>query len=290
MNQVNPQTRALKPVDEVRNSLTALKPQFQIALPKHIDVDKFIRVAVTAIQNNPSLLDCNRQTLYSACMKASQDGLLIDGREAAMVKFKDTVAYMPMVAGILKKIRNSGELASIAAHVVFKNDRFRYWVDSDGEHIEHEPLIFGERGERIGVYALAKMKDGAVYIEPMTIQQVLAVKNSSRSRDSGPWSGPFEEEMWRKTAIRRLSKRLPMSTDLDQVITRDDDLYDFEKPQPQTQAAEPANDEKPKRKSRMKSIVEQAVAEKQVEKDVSPVSDERDHTEASDEIDRSLPI
>src|SRR5258708_34442980 len=34
--------------------------------------------------------------------------------------------------------------------------------------------------------------------------------------------------MAKKSAIRRLSKRLPLNTDLDDLIRRDDALYDFE--------------------------------------------------------------
>lgn len=214
------------PMEEVRGALTAMSPQFAMALPKQIDPEKFVRVAMTALQNNPDLVMADRRTLYSACMRSAQDGLLPDGREAALVMFKDQVAYMPMVGGILKKVRNSGELATITSQMVHKNDRFRFWIDGDGEHIDHEPLMFGDRGEPIGVYALAKTKDGALYVEVMDKAQVMAVKGASRAK-GGPWSGAFELEMWRKTAIRRLSKRLPMSTDLETVIKRDDSFYEF---------------------------------------------------------------
>jgi recombination protein RecT len=89
--------------------------------------------------------------------------------------------------------------------------------------------MFGDRGEAIGVYALAKTKDGGLYVEVMDKAQVMAVKAASRAK-TGPWTGPFENEMWRKTAIRRLSKRLPMNTDLETVIKRDDEMYDLDKP------------------------------------------------------------
>jgi recombination protein RecT len=221
------QVAKIKPVDEVRNNLVKMQEQFQMALPPQISPDKFVRVVMTAVGQSPGLINANRQTLYASCMKAAQDGLLPDGREAALVMFGKDVAYMPMVGGILKKVRNSGELASITSQMVYKNDRFRFWIDGDGEHIDHEPLMFGERGDAIGVYALAKTKDGAIYIEVMDKAQVMAVKGASRAK-SGPWTGSFEHEMWRKTAIRRLAKRLPMSTDLEAVIRRDDDLYDLE--------------------------------------------------------------
>ena len=209
-----------------------MKKQFQSALPNHISVDKFIRTLQTAVGTTPALVQSEKNSLYGACMKAAQDGLLPDGKEAAIVTFRnkkgDNIAqYMPMVGGILKKVRNSGELASITSQVVYKNDPFKYWVDEDGEHIEHKPLVFGDRGEPVGVYALAKTKDGAVYIETMTADDINKIKQVSRGKN-GPWSGPFHLEMWKKSAIRRLSKKLPMSTDLEFTIKADDGLYDLD--------------------------------------------------------------
>ena len=137
-------------------------------------------------------------------MKCAADGLLPDSREAAFVKYNTKAGpkaqYLPMIGGVFKKIRNSAEIASITSQIIYENDRFRYWVDSEGEHLEHEPLLFGgHRGKRVGVYAIAKMKDGGVEIEPMTEADVMAIRNVSKTKDSGPWAGAFESEMWRKT-------------------------------------------------------------------------------------------
>ena len=61
----------------------------------------------------------------------------------------------------------------------------------------------------------------------MTKEDVEKIKQVSRGKN-GPWSGPFAYEMWKKSAIRRLSKRLPMSTDLEHTIKADDNLYDLD--------------------------------------------------------------
>lgn len=251
-----PPSKALKPIDVLKKDIQNLEPQFKKALPVHIPVEKFSRVLMTALSTNNDLVQATRPSLFAACMRLAGQGLLPDGREAAIVTFKnkqgELIAQdMPMVAGILKKVRNSGELAMITAQVIYENDKFRYWVDGDGEHIIHEPNLFSERGKRIGVYALAKTKDGAVYIEPMTVEQVMDVKNVSRSKDRGPWAGDFEDEMWRKTAIRRLSKRLPMSTDLEGAIHADDQLYDLD-PEPGPEAPPP---EKKVKSSRLAKLV-----------------------------------
>lgn len=209
-----------------------MEPEFKKALPPHMLSDKFVRCAMTLVQTNKDLQDADRTSVYAELTKAAQDGLFLDNREATLTTFNTKTGgkvakYMPMVAGLLKKVRNSGELASITAQVVYKNDHFKFWVDGEGEHIIHEPNFFSDRGEPIGVYALAKTKDGGVYIEPLTRDDVAKIKAASRSQKNGPWAGPFELEMWKKSAIRRLYKKLPSSTDLDITMSRDDDMYEF---------------------------------------------------------------
>ncbi len=249
----------IAPIDALKKDITALGPQFKAALPAHITQEKFVRVLLTAVSSVPALSKCDRTTLFAACMRSAQEGLLPDGREAAIIPYGDKAQFIPMVSGILKKVRNSGELSSITAQILFEKDKFKYWVDSDGEHLEHEPNLFSDRGREIGVYALAKTKDGGVYIEVMTNQQVEQIRQSSKSKDSGPWK-QWAGEMAKKTVIKRLSKRLPMSTDLDSLIRVDDEDYDVADPQPSPQpeareaAAEP--EARPAKKSRMETIID----------------------------------
>lgn len=246
-NTPSTQTRALKPADEIRNNLEKMKPQFQAALPSHIDATKFLRVVQTAVASSKDILNADRTSLFASCSKAAADGLLPDGREAALVVFKNkttgiaTVQYMPMIGGILKKIRNSGELATITAQIIYKNDVFNYHIDHEGEHFHHKPDFFSDnRGEPIGAYALARTKDGAIYVEVMSRSQIMDVKNVSRGANNGPWAGAFEDQMWLKTVMRRLSKRLPSSSDLDMMFRHDDENYEFERERDETTAPKPA--------------------------------------------------
>lgn len=229
-------------VQEIKQNLVKLTPEFEKALPPQIPVEKFVRVLQTAITENPKLGQADRRSLWGACMKCATDGLIPDGREATLVPFtlKTGVVvaqYMPMTYGILKKVRNSGELATINAQVVYHGDDFEYWLDEAGEHMKHKPNMNGERGLPKLTYAIARTKDGFVYIEIMSEEQIQKIREVSRAKD-GPWNGPFADEMRKKTAIRRLSKRLPMSTDLEVVVKRDDDLYDITPSKPESEALE----------------------------------------------------
>ena len=208
------------------------KAEFQAVLPSNCTFERFTRIIKTAAIQKPELLTADRPSLFMSCFKAAQDGLLTDGKESALVIYNikkngiyiNAVQYMPMIAGLLKKIRSSGELSSIAAHVVYQNDEFDYCL-GDEEYIKHKPSI-KERINPICVYAIAKTKDGAIYREVMNVSEIEKIRNISKAKDSTAWKEHWGE-MAKKTVIRRLSKLLPMSTDVEQVIQRDDEMFDF---------------------------------------------------------------
>ena len=225
-------------IKQVRADLNAMETQFANALPPHIPAARFVRVTMTAIQNKPALLRCDRQSLFNALMKCAQDGLLPDGREAAIVPFgeneetgrasADTAQYLPMIAGIRKKVRNSGALADWNVQVVQDGDFFAYQL-GDNPFIHHKPSLVGGRTRKvIAAYSIATYPDGTISREVMNADQLEDIRKKSRAK-KGPWSDPvFVPEMCRKTVARLHSKQLPMSTDLDRVMHRDDPLYDFE--------------------------------------------------------------
>lgn len=229
----------ITPYEAMKSTINKMSGEFKAALPPQIPVDKFIRTTLTAISMNPGLLQADRKSLLGSAMKAAQDGLLLDGREAAPVLFNTKsgpiVQYMPMVGGILKKMRNSGEIASIGAHVVYDKDLFEYELGDD-ERIVHKPHLGTERGQPIAVYAIAKTKDGAIYREVMSVADVEKVRAASRAANNGPWVN-WWDEMARKTVIRRIAKRLPSSADLDQVLASDNEAVGFV----QVESREPIN-------------------------------------------------
>lgn len=221
------------PIQEIREQLykPSQQQEFINALPAHIPVERFMRVVITAVADEPKLLQAKRSTLFAAAMKAAQDGLLPDGREGAIVPYWDNknrvqlAQWIPMIAGIRKKVRNSGEIATWDVHAVFANDEFQYEL-GDEPRIKHVPKL-GERGKIIAVYSIATLKTGEKTRDVMSKEDVDKIAAKSKAKN-GPWSDPvFYPEMAKKTVAKRHSKVLPMSTDLDDLMRRDDDLYDM---------------------------------------------------------------
>lgn len=245
-------TKQVSPADQVRHALDKLAPQFKAALPAHVSVERFVRVTMTAVQTTPSLLEADRRTLFAAATRAAQMGLLPDGREGAIVTFKGACQFMPMVAGVMKLVRNSGEISTWSVQAVYENDTFDYEL-GDNERIVHKPAL-KSRGAIIGAYSIVKMKDGETSREFMGVEEIEAIRKRSRSGGSGPWVTDFAE-MAKKTVVRRHSKRLPMSTDLDGLMREDDDL--FMPPEPAPAAADPAQETR-RRPSRLDKVAQQA--------------------------------
>lgn len=212
--------RPTKPVDVVRTALERMKPQLALALPKHLTADRLLRVAMTAVQNTPKLLDCDRTSLYSAIMACAQLGLEPDGvlGQAYLVPFGGKVQFLPGYRGLITLARNSGDVSSISAHEVRENDIFEFDFAS-GDPPRHTFDLRQSRGEIIAFYAIAKFKDGSFYWDMMTDAEVKAIRDKSQGyrtakkynkEADSPW-GAYYVEMGRKTLIRRISKYLPMS-------------------------------------------------------------------------------
>lgn len=251
-------------VNEVRSAITKMAPEFKAALPAHVSPERFMRVTMTAVQNNPDLLQADRRSLYNSAMRAAQAGLLPDGREGAIVTFGGKAQFMPMVAGVMKQVRNSGEISTWSVQAVYENDSFDYEL-GDNERIVHKPCL-RDRGALLGAYSIVLMKDGERSREFMNVDQIEAIRKRSRSGNAGPWKTDYDE-MAKKTVVRRHSKRLPMSTDLDGILREDDEMFMPPAEAPAEQAAEPAA--RPARASRLSKVTEQAPAQ-----DVPPADDD----------------
>lgn len=232
-------TRKASPAAVFQHDMGKMAPEWQAALPEHIPVERFMRVVQTAVMQTPELMEADRKSLWMACTKCAQDGLLPDGREAAlvirMVQGRKVVTYVPMVAGIKKKVRNSGEISSWDVNIIYENDEYEILL-GDEPRFYHKPDFIGEPGKPILVYSVARFKGTSeVSREVMRVAEINRIRDrtdaykafKANKIKSTPWESDWGE-MAKKTIAKRHAKSLPMSTDLDDLMRRDDDLYDFE--------------------------------------------------------------
>jgi recombination protein RecT len=221
------------PMVALREQMNARASEFQMALPPQMPVERFMRVAMTAIQKNPELVACDRRSLFNALMDAANDGLKPDGRQGVIVPFRDNnprsptkgqliAQWIPMVAGLLTRWRNSGEFKGLTAGVVLQGERFDHWIDESGPHMLHRPGD-STTGKIIKAYAVAQLVSGGTMIKVMSRDDIEKRRKASRQPNSLMWT-TFYEEGAIKTVLRNLSKSLPSSSDDIDRLSRDDDL------------------------------------------------------------------
>jgi recombination protein RecT len=224
----------MKPKDQIAHLLQRKQGEISKMLPRHLNADRLLKVAQIAATTTPTLLECEVPSLVAAIGQCAQMGLepnTVLGH-AYLVPFntkrKDangverwakSVQVIIGYKGLIDLARRSGQIVSISAHEVCKNDSFDLVYGLD-ERLNHTPAL-GDRGEIIGFYAVAKLKDGGNAFEFMSLHQINEIMAATQSKGKyGPWKDHFTE-MGRKTVIRRLAKYLPLSIEFHTAVVLD---------------------------------------------------------------------
>jgi recombination protein RecT len=240
MNALQPATavRKLSPVEVFVGEVISPDKEKDVidALPAGVDPKRFKHSLTVAVMQNPNLMKIHPGLLFREVSKSAQLGLSMDPQlgEAYLVIARNSKANRdePQLRvgwkGLAKLARQSGEITLIYAHAVHERDitdgHFRVTLGAEPQLI-HEPDIFTDRGPVVGYYAVTKYRDGDFDFEPMSVEEIHKIRDKTdayRAYKAGrikstPWAD-WEQEMARKTVIRRLLKRSPMSAEMQAAV------------------------------------------------------------------------
>lgn len=227
-------------------NIERMSPQIAASLPPGVDPKRFTRVAMNAIQNMPELLDpqVDRQSVYNACLRGAQLGLMPDKREGAIVIVNEkrkgpngqdiwvkVAQFRDMIGGLRKLAAEFG--FDLVARSVYENDLFDY-EQGDDECIAHKPPRLGEeRGKLRGAYAIAtRLKDGQKYRLVMDMAQINKRRDVAQTK--AVWD-KWPAEMGEKTVARSLFKVLPLTDEasdetverFNRLVTGEDEIETF---------------------------------------------------------------
>jgi len=214
----------------------AMEKSLKQVMPEFLDYNRFLQIATR--QAKTKLKECKNldpNSILIAAYEAAKFGLSFDETrgEAYMVPFntnvgtkkkpqyKTIINFMPGYQGLIKLCRNSG-MKKINARIVYENDDFNFWLDDDGDHLEHSPCLNSkeDRGDPIAGYSIAVFDDGTRDIFTLPYDKILEAKKMSKTKKV--WE-EHEEAMAVKTVIRRHCKMLPKDTILSQATKLDED-------------------------------------------------------------------
>jgi recombination protein RecT len=199
--------------------------QLLTLLGSHGAVERFKVVALHSIVHDDKLRPCDPLSIVEAIREAAVLGLEIYGPlgESWVLPAGQVARLQIGYRGYIKLMRESEQIDFIDSQVVYMNDQFAVELGS-APRIVHVPLLFGEkndngdllaeRGGYRGAYAWLQLR-GTPHpmIEWMPLPDIEQVRKASPSVKAGrrsPWDDWYAE-MMRKSPMRRLAKRAPLS-------------------------------------------------------------------------------
>lgn len=215
--------------------MPSMMEKFKMALPKVMTVDRFVRIAVTSLQTTPNLDKCTPASFFGAMIQSAQAGLEPNSfnQQAFVLPYYNSkkgsyeAQFQIGYKGLLALCYRSGLIDTIYSEVIYSNDEYKIEL---GLHptLEHKPN-YEDRGTPILVYAVGKTKDGGNFFEVMSVKEIVKhAQTFSQSYKSSfsPWNSSEESrlEMYKKTVLKRMLKRMPMSTEVFKAVSNDESI------------------------------------------------------------------
>lgn len=223
-------TEAAKRNKTMKDLIVSMEGQIAKALPSVITPERFTRMVMTALSSTPQLQECTPKSFLGAMMEAAQLGVepntplgqayLIPYRNHGNLECQFQLGYK----GLLDLAYRSGDIADIAAHVVYANDTFEYELGLTPK-LRHVPALT-DRGESILYYAIYHTKSGGYGFEVMSREDIMTHRNKyskAAAKGFSPWSTNFDE-MAKKTVLKRVLKYAPLKSDLQRAVITDETI------------------------------------------------------------------
>lgn len=251
--------------DFTRKFLACVKSQVKAAFHKN-EAGKYVNDF--ALVRTEDILD----VLYECATRR----ILPDGYNGYLVVYKGKaprVQFLPDWKGLVAAAVQEGAIRSIGAEVVRAND---FITIEFGEVTNFTIDPKHDRGEIIGCAAWAIMPDGTRRSTYLPLTELEKVRRCAQSDNI--WRG-WTEEMYKKTAIRRLLKYIPLSSGrTTAMMAMDDANYDLDRAEDEPERAAPR-----RRTAKIKPLGGVSVSPSPLdntEPDAKPFADEDEPTDA----------
>lgn len=209
----------------INDRIATLQPQLKMALGDPRLAERFERVALTAVKLAPNLQLCTWESVAGAIMMAAQLGMDFSVNQAHMIPYRNnkTGSYEAQFQlgyqGLIELFYRHPLAKSINVEEVYPSDQFELVMGTDRQ-ITHKRDVFSFTDEEpIGFYATAELKTGARNFAFIS----MAEAKKLQSRYGNTWRQHLNE-MAKKTAIKRVLKIMPKSTDILMAMNYDDTI------------------------------------------------------------------
>jgi recombination protein RecT len=197
--------------------------QFEASNEYKMNFNREAGFAIQILTGSPTLMKCEPETVRNAIVNIALTGLTLNPalKYAYLIPRKNKCVLDISYMGMIKILTDAGAVKNVDAGVIYSNDKYDFRRGSD-PYFKHQPAL-SNKGQKIGAYAIAFLRDGGFQFEILGKEEIEKIRATSESfandnaRKFSPWE-TWEDEMWKKSALKRLFKLLPKTNFSDQLI------------------------------------------------------------------------
>lgn len=211
------------PVVVFSNFMDKFKPQMALALPKHLNVDRMARLAVTAFNSTPKLQQCDPKTIAGSIMTASVLGLEIGvNGQGFLVPYGQTCNFVPGWKGLVDLV-NRGGRGTVFTGVIFKDQEYTFTDGAKRDLVIHNETDLDDPKDITHAYAVGWVKGASMpVIELWRVSKITKHRDKYNKQGQKHYSYRDWEMYARKIPLLQVIKYMPTSIELQNALVVND--------------------------------------------------------------------
>lgn len=194
---------------ETANNLNRLIEAKMDAMPQGFNQTRFLQNCMTVLQDTKGIENCKPLTIARTLLKGAFLGLDFFQKECYAIPYGSELQFQTDYKGETKMAKKYSirPIKDIYAKVVREGDIFSEEISEGQQIVNFKPKPFNN-SEIIGAFAVVLYQDGGMEYETMSTEQIEGIRNNFSKQKNGLMWTKTPEEAYKKTVLRRLTKKI----------------------------------------------------------------------------------
>ena len=200
---------------ELSNFLDKIKPQLELALPKHLTADRMARLALTAFSTTPALQNCDHKSIAASIMIAGQLGLEPGVNGAGyLIPYGKTCTFVPGWKGLVDLVSRSGR-GTVFTGVIYRDQKYTYTDGARRDLVIHNETDLDGSDDITHAYAVGWVKDATMpIIDLWRVSKIIKHRDALNRQGTKHYSYKYWEMYARKIPLLQVIKYMPCSVEV----------------------------------------------------------------------------
>lgn len=194
---------------EAHTKLTQLINTKMDAMPEGFNQTRFLQNCMTVLQDTKGIENCQPLSIARTLLKGAFLGLDFFQKECYAIPYGSELQFQTDYKGETKMAKKYSirPIKDIYAKVVREGDAFEEKIENGQQIVNFRPLPFND-GAIQGAFAVVLYQDGGMEYEAMTKKQIEDIRENFSKQKNGLMWTKVPEEAYKKTVLRRLTKKI----------------------------------------------------------------------------------